>query len=206
MKIPPSPPDYFDIIHSLAKDDMQRFSLVLQQGPTDQKRRYLHWEKLRHLTPPDDLKPEEWWSGIKMARQQLYRQVPLYDKFGNPFQFALIDELWRELHWTDQHLAGQISAPEPIVNRTTRDTYLVSSLIEEAIRSSQLEGASTTRSVAKEMLRRGRKPRDRSEQMIFNNYRAMQFIREVRDEDLTPDLVLELHRLVTEDTLDDPAD
>jgi Fic family protein len=75
-------------------------------------------------------------------------------------------------------------------------------LIEEAITSSQLEGAVTTRQVAKEMIRTGRTPRDRSEQMVLNNYRAMQHIRERLDEVLTPELVTELHGIVTEQTLE----
>jgi len=54
-------------------------------------------------------------------------------------------------------------------------------------------------------LRSGRPPRDVSERMIVNNYAAMQFIREARDR-LTPDLVREIHRIVTEGTLDDPRD
>jgi len=53
------------------------------------------------------------------------------------------------------------------------------------------------------MIRSGRPPRDRDEQMILNNYLAMRRIRERRDERLTPDLVLEIHRIVTEGTLDD---
>jgi Fic family protein len=77
--------------------------------------------------------------------------------------------------------------------------------MEEAIRSSQLEGATTSRRVAKEMLRTGRKPRDRGERMIVNNYRALQFIREDMGERLSPDAILELHRIVTEGTLDDPS-
>ena len=35
------------------------------------------------------------------------------------------------------------------------------------------------------MLRSGRKPRDLSERMIFNNYRAMQHLRSLRDAPLT---------------------
>ena len=92
---------------------------------------------------------------------------------------------------------------KPVTNPHTRDTYLVGSLIEEAINSSQLEGASTTRNVAKEMLRQGRKPKDHSEQMIFNNYQAMQFIRDYKQEKLTPAMILHLHRILTEETLDD---
>jgi Fic family protein len=56
------------------------------------------------------------------------------------------------------------------------------------------------------MLRSGRKPRDLSERMIFNNYQAMAHLRSLRQEKLTPTLVLELHRMLTEDTLEDPED
>jgi Fic family protein len=76
--------------------------------------------------------------------------------------------------------------------------------MEEAIASSQLEGASTTRRVAKEMLRTGRGPRDISERMILNNYRAIMRVGTLRDEPLTPERVLELHRIVTDGTLEDP--
>ncbi len=93
----------------------------------------------------------------------------------------------------------------PITNPHTRDTYLVSSLIEESINSSQLEGASTTRNVAKEMLRQERQPKDHSEQMIFNNYQAMKFIRGYRDDELTPSLIKRLHEILTQNTLDDPS-
>ena len=77
--------------------------------------------------------------------------------------------------------------------------------MEEAIRSSQLEGARTSRVAAKEMIRSGRAPKDRSERMIFNNYRAMQFIRDDKSTSLTPDLVCELQRIVADGTLDNPA-
>ncbi len=85
-----------------------------------------------------------------------------------------------------------------------RERYLVNSLTEEAIRSSQLEGATTSRQAAKELLRSGREPRDRSERMIVNNYRALQFMRNEMTDTLTPDGILALHRILTEGTLGDP--
>lgn len=87
-----------------------------------------------------------------------------------------------------------------------RDRYLVSSLIEESITSSQLEGASTTRRVAEDMLRAGRRPQTPSERMIFNNYQAMQHIRAIGQEPLTPALILQVHQRLTIGTLDDAAD
>jgi len=87
---------------------------------------------------------------------------------------------------------------------SARQRYLVNSLMEEAIRSSQLEGATTSRREAKELLRTGRRPKDRSEQMILNNYRGLQFMREEMGGELTPASVLELHRTLTEGTLSNP--
>jgi Fic family protein len=54
-------------------------------------------------------------------------------------------------------------------------------------------------------LREGREPRNRSERMIINNYRALQFMREEMDGPLRPETVFELHRILTEGTLKDPS-
>jgi len=75
--------------------------------------------------------------------------------------------------------------------------------MEEAIRSSQLEGATTSRRRALELLRSGRSPADRSERMILNNYRALEFVRGMGPR-LTPGLVLELQRILTDGTLANP--
>ena len=73
--------------------------------------------------------------------------------------------------------------------------------MEEAISSSQLEGASTTRQVAMELLLSGRKPRDRGERMIANNFQAMEFLRRRLDEPLSRDLIVQIHGILTEGTL-----
>lgn len=74
--------------------------------------------------------------------------------------------------------------------------------MEEAIASSQLEGAATTRVVAKEMLNSGRQPKDHAERMIFNNYITITKIRDFLEEPLSPELLLEFHRLIAKDTLE----
>ena len=167
---------------------------------------YLHWDKLRHKTPPDDLTLEEWWLLVKQARQPLLRPIPLVDSAGMAFRYAMPDAVLRDLHYVDQHTSGKIAMPEVVIDdQQSRRRYLVNSLMEEAIRSSQLEGATTSQTVAKELLRSGRAPRDRSERMIANHYRALNFIREELGDTLSPGLVLELHRILTEGTLDDPS-
>lgn len=167
--------------------------------------RYLHWDTLRRLDPPEDLSNEEWWTGIKLSRSSLSRRIPLLDARGRPFRFMLPDTVQEALHRIDSRAGGRIGMADTVVNRRTRDRFIVNSLIQEAITSSQLEGASTTRAAAIRMIRSGRRPRDRSERMILNNYRAMRAVRTMKGEPLTAEAVLALHVTLTEDTLRDPA-
>jgi Fic family protein len=167
---------------------------------------YVHWDKLRHLIPPGGLTHEEWWLAIKTARRPLSRSLPLEDPEGAPFSYALSDGVLRKLHLVDQRCGGEVAMSEVVTAEDqAKQHYLVDSLVEEAIRSSQLEGATTSRAAAKEMIRFGRPPRDRSEKMILNNFRALRFIRDQMDQKLEPGLVLELQRILTADTLEDPG-
>jgi Fic family protein len=167
---------------------------------------YLHWDKLRHKTPPEGLTHEEWWLALKSGRRQLLRPIPLTDADGLHFQYGTPDVVLRLLHYVDQRCSGSIAMPEVVTaDEQARQHYLVNSLMEEAIRSSQLEGATTTRRVAKDLLRSGRPPEDRSERMILNNYRALQFMRDGIGDTLTPEAVLELQRVLTDGTLDYPS-
>jgi Fic family protein len=175
-------------------------------GEVQMDGRYLHWDKVRHLTPPAGLSNEQWWLQIKFARKGELRELPLTDPEGRPFNYGLLDDMLRHLHYIDQRCSGEVGMDEVVTSeRRAGRRFLVNSLMEEAIRSSQLEGATTSRVVAKEMLRSGRAPADRSERMILNNYRALEFMREEMGETITPELIYELHRIVTEGTLDDPG-
>lgn len=168
--------------------------------------RYLHWDKLRHLDPPEGLSSEQWWLRLKFARKGDLRPLPLTDPDGEPFAYGLLDSMLRSLHRIDQRCSGEVAMDEVVTSeRRAGRRFVVNSLMEEAIRSSQLEGATTSRVEAKELLRSGREPKDRSERMIANNYRALQFMRDEMGETLSPESVLELHRIVTEGTLDDPS-
>jgi Fic family protein len=207
MKIPARPPDYKQLLENVlgqGPPPAGKLQRLLRIGPLVNGE-YRHWDRIRHMEPPDGLTHEEWWLGIKIGRQQLARSIPLLDRTGEPFVYGAPDPIQRALHAITQQASGRLWARDQVTNPATRDRYIVNSLIEEAITSSQLEGASTTAHAAKVMLRTGRAPKDRSEQMILNNYMAMRRVQELKNEPLTPELVFELHRIVTEDTLDDPA-
>jgi Fic family protein len=200
MKLPVPPPPLGELLTRLEVD---RLFHVFPDGFAES--RYLPWDKMRHRTPPDGLTHEQWWAATKVARITARRRLSLLDENGKAFNYCLPDDVMRNVDFISTNTGGRIGLNEEVTNPTTRDGYLVDSLIEESVTSSQLEGATTSRRVAGEMIRSGRRPRDRSETMILNNYRAMERVGELRNEPLTVDLIRELQRIVTDGTLDNPA-
>lgn len=208
MKLPVPPPSQAELMNAtFAHPESQRAFAELSVaglGPAPEGQ-YRHWDTFRHAPPRSDHPAELQWLVVKIARQALYRRLALVDSKGVPFRFALPNVALHYLHRIDRDATGNIRGADQVTNPATRDTYLIRSLVEEAITSSQLEGASTTRQVAKSMLQEGREPRDRSERMIKNNFEAMRLLQELRERPLTPEVVFRLHRVLTEGTLDDPA-
>ena len=202
-RLPRRPPPIQELLERCGglQETVPLLSLLANAAETD---RYLHWDELRHRTPPQGLSHEQWWLAEKLSRRPT--PLPLLASDGQAFWFSQPPVLLQGLHQIDRQAGASVVAPEAVTTRSTRDRYLLSSLMEEAITSSQMEGAATTRDVAKAMIRDRRPPRDRSERMILNNFQTMQRIRELRHQPLTPQLVLDLHQLVSADTLDDPAD
>lgn len=203
MKLPVPAPTLGELFQTLSGD---LGTVVLQGVGPEVEGQYLHWDKLRHLIPPNALSAKQWWLGIKLARSVISRGLePLFDKHQLPFTLALTDSMHRRLHYVDREAAGSIAG----LNGTEegqQNRYLVRSLMEEAMTSSQLEGASTTRAVAKEMLKTGRKPRDQSERMIYNNYQVMREVKNRGHRPFTPGDIIELHRMLTTGTLDSEDD
>jgi Fic family protein len=167
---------------------------------------YWPWQKLKFVARAKKVDPEVVWMLSKFAREPRFKQLPLNGYAGNKLRFNMPDRLQYELMLIDQQLAGGLSTDdETPPTASQRDRYIVTALREEAIASSMLEGAVTTRQEAKQMLKSGRRPRNRGEQMVLNNYRAIQFIREHRNVDLSPEFLIELQQILTEKTLDDPG-
>jgi Fic family protein len=203
MKIPLTPPP---LNRLLAGQNPDLFSKIIKNSSPLIEGEYLHWDQLRHRTPPDGLTSEQWWAAIKFARTGTLKELPLLNKEQRLFLLGTPEPVLIDIHHIDRDAAGHVLSPTEATTPEHRTRYLFRSLMEEAITSSQLEGAATTRKVAVAMLREGRKPRDHSEQMIFNNYTAMTAIRDMKAAPITPERILQLHRILTEDTLDDPAD
>ncbi len=163
---------------------------------------YEYWDKVKYKNIPESCTSvQELWTRVKASR--ITTTVYTWDSYN--VTFGLTNRMQRMCHEFDMNFGGSWGNSAVLLHEN-REQYLISSLMEEAIFSSQMEGAATTRKVAKDMLRKKMAPKDKSQQMIANNYQTIRFIVENKEKPLTPELVFHIHRLMTEKTLENPED
>ena len=162
---------------------------------------YEYWDKAKYKKLPEGFTPQMLWANVKASR--LRSMIPVWNKYS--INLCVTSQMQRLCHEFDMKF-GSFWEVEGDTQSAEKKYYLSSSLMEEAIYSSKMEGASTTRIVAKDMLRKKKSPQNKSQQMIVNNYNTIQYIVEHKDEPLTEELLLTIHRLMTEKTLDNPED
>ena len=145
----------------------------------------LRWELKDRSRKQDILKIIDSFSekGDRKAAR-LKSTIMVWKRYG--VSLTLTNSMQRMCHEFDMNWGGSWGASS-IIDDDNKEQYLVGSLMEEAIFSSQMEGAATTRKVAKEMLRRQITPKDKSQQMISNNYQTIQFIVAHKDTPLSPE-------------------
>ena len=158
---------------------------------------YEYWDKAKYKKLPEGFTPQMLWTNVKASR--LRSTIPVWNKYG--INLCVTSQMQRLCHEFDMKF-GSFWEVEGDSQSAEKKYYLSSSLMEEAIYSSKMEGASTTRIVAKDMLRKKKSPQNKSQQMIVNNYNTIQYIVEHREQPLTEELLLTIHRLMTEKTLD----
>ncbi len=204
MKVPEKPKKLLDILEANSEqvfrllDNKTVYDFIIKCNQD-----YIPWDKLRYKKCPNNINLEHIWALIKLFRSQQYKSF----KFnGWTFKYLLLNDVLRKLHLMDKGAAGHLETGLESVNTEGKSRYIIGSLMEEAIASSQLEGAVTTRKIAKELLRLKKKPRNCSEQMIISGYETMQKIPKMKDKTLTLETILELHKDITKDTLRDKND
>jgi len=212
MRIPEKSPQLSDIIGKLSTiineffikycsndEESEKFKNLIRKYNNDE---YIHWDKLRRKEDQSDV--EALWFFLKFARGNQFESLKIADE---SFKYIVLEKFQKELSLID------LATPTPYdwlneegFSPEIKSQHLLDSLMEEAIASSQLEGAATTRIVAKKLIREDKEPIDTSQKMILNNYRTIIKIKEIRDKKLTPELILEIHEGITHGTLSDELD
>jgi Fic family protein len=201
MKIPEKAPKLKDIFQKFGWEEYK--NSFIPNPDFDIKKivnEYDYWTEFKQKNY--GISPEIAWARREMESLLGRKEVPISDRTGKNFSFWLTPKTQPILHFIDREaLSFPISDAR---NEAEKTRYLISSIIEEAIASSQIEGAATSRRVAKEMLATNRMPKNKSEWMIYNNYKAITYIKEQYcNEPLSEKMLLNLHRILTENTLDE---
>lgn len=185
------------LVNALLKGIVPNIMPVVDKVNAD----YEYWDKIKYKKLPEGVTPQMLWTNVKASR--LKSMIPVWDKYG--INLCVTSQMQRLCHEFDMKF-GSFWEVEGDTQSAEKKYYLSSSLMEEAIYSSKMEGASTTRIIAKDMLRKKKSPQNKSQQMIVNNYNTIQYIVEHKEQPLTEELLLTIHRLMTEKTLDNPED
>ncbi|PLR33929.1 Fic family protein [Chimaeribacter californicus] len=160
--------------------------LALAKKYREYDEKYYHYHQIA-LRVADKVTLLKLWTTLKFIRHTRLYPVLFADRAAG---FNLTKPIARALSVVDTVTFGP--GREPAANLAT--SYLVSQMIrEEAISSSQLEGAATTSRVAQAMLTVGREPRNESESMIMGNWRLMRYIAGNSEQPLTTDMILKMH-------------
>ncbi|HHU46602.1 MAG TPA: Fic family protein [Bacteroidales bacterium] len=158
--------------------------------------KYLYWDNVKYKAPAG-VDPATLWYAVKIKRDSMAKRVILGK---STFSFSVTGKMQELLHLLDFNLGGTLGT-QGIIPEKDKKFYLVNSIMEEAIASSQMEGASTTRKVAKDMLRKQLKPQNRGQQMIYNNYATIRYLVDNQSQNFSVELLKEIQQLITHKTL-----
>ena len=159
--------------------------------------KYLSWDKFKYQKMPEGIELADAWCCLMIKRNAGKQVLPLKSNKGHFFGLSLTPEHYRQLSRIDTLTSGAIATDGPLPTEGEKSQLLLNGLMEEAITSSQLEGASTLKDVAKKMLTAKQPPKDRDQRMILNNYLAMTKAKEWKNREFSESLIKEIHQIIT---------
>lgn len=153
--------------------------------------RYLPRREILHRLPVM-VSIGQFWPELEAARRGQSQTLPLRDQRGEPFWFVLNRSIERQCN-----VIAALARRDVAFTGPEFDALYEEAVVDEAVYSSVIEGAFTSREQAMDFLRRNRTPRSKSEQMIKNNYDALTYVLEHLDEPIGEETILAIARIVT---------
>lgn len=161
--------------------------------------RYLNKKDIMYrLKPPTRI--EEAWPTIIDYRKKHGWATPLIDQQNNKFWFYLPQSTLNRLELIEKTATDNIFQH---AQKSIQNSVILEALIDEAFNSSVIEGAFSTRKRTKEMVEKKLQPTNKSEQMIINNFKALDFIIQNLSSPLDEGMILSIYRILTENALDE---
>lgn len=199
IKRPPSKldiPSLWNKAWEKLEDKSEMLKILSYTLPVDEKGRYLPFDEFRHRVP-QSLSVDLAWAYVKESRRSSRHSLDVTGSSLEKSSYFSTSILQKTKTLVDQFTTtAALEWANRKVGEEQNISYMLEDLFEEeAISSSQLEGAATTTLIAKEMIKRKREPRSIDERMIVGNFKMMQFVWNKRSLPLTTDLIRELHSI-----------
>ncbi|MBP2831439.1 Fic family protein [Aquimarina sp. U1-2] len=183
---------------SLAYDTNELISNITPKIARKIDNEYLYWDKIKYLAKSIN-EAKKLWLTTKVSREFRYDYITIQSIYC---KYNITKNLQKKLHYLDHNFGAGLQKDQ-LLSELDKHQYLNNALMEESIFSSMIEGATTTRIKAKDMLRKNKSPKNKSEHMILNNYETIQYISDHKTEDISIEKLYEIHRLVTKNTLEE---
>lgn len=155
--------------------------------------RYLTKDEVRYRLPLQ-VNLEDFWQALQEERRRRGITLPLHTLAGQPFWFVLNDSITQQVDDISAAARRGILSQPQVLRQLQEDA-----VVEEAVYSSMIEGAFTTLPEAERLLKSNRKPRNKSERMVQNNYDALKFVLSHLEEDISKDTLVSIAAILTRD-------
>lgn len=148
---------------------------------------------------PTSININNFWETLIKERKKTSITTHLQDQNNRTFWFNITPNIAKNISYIDE------IAKKDIFNNVPNEvsaSVVLDSLINEAFNSSVIEGAFSTKKRTEELVNKKLTPQDKSERMILNNYYALEYILENLDHELNEDVIINIYKILTKDTLD----
>ena len=152
--------------------------------------RYLSREEIAYRLPVS-IPIGQFWPVMEEARKKNAISLPLKAQNGLPFWFVI-----------NKTIEAQCDAVAAIARRSfvfdeLSEKTMEEATIDEAVWSSVIEGAFTSKAEAARIIQQNKSPSNKSEQMVKNNYQALMYVLEHLEDPITAQTLIDIARMVT---------
>ena len=137
---------------------------------------------------------------MEEARKKSAISLPLKAQNGLPFWFVINKTIEAQCD------AVAAVARQSFVFDELSEQAMEEATIDEAVWSSVIEGAFTSKAEAARIIRQNKSPTNKSEQMVKNNYQALLYVLEHLEDPITAQTLIDIARMVTRGASDETVE
>ena len=153
--------------------------------------RYLPRDEIIHRLPVA-MPIDSFWPKLEDARRHQAIELPLNARNKEPFRFVLNKSIENQC----DRIAA-MARRDFVFDGSVFDTMAEDAVIDEAVYSSLIEGAFTSRKEAARFIHARTEPENKAEQMVRNNYHALTYVLEHLTEPVTEEILINIAEIVT---------